>query len=225
MPDPNADPRATAPDRPSDELILSALARAALHQPHDGPAAPMWAIVEHLALSRRSAAARHVSARLAAMEASGSLERTRRYGLTTWALTRAGKRRLRLARRGAGIPQLPESPQHRAWRQARAAAGQEMERFRESLGERLHRAALLLDAEPWPHSDAWLELGEELQRACRRLASASYCLYEWAEPDDSHADIDSHIEPSDEGLEEGERARRRARRAGRRNVRLWDERT
>ena len=42
---------------------------------------------------------------------------------------------------------LPESPQHRAWRNARTAAAQELERFRASLHERLRHAELLLDAD------------------------------------------------------------------------------
>jgi hypothetical protein len=118
---------------------------------------------------------------------------------------------------------LPESPQHRAWQNARTAAAQEIGRFRESARERLERAARLLEAEPPPRSDAWLELAEELQRACRRVASATYCLYEWAEPDDDRADVDAHTDPDDDALDADERARRRARRAGRRNVRLWDD--
>ena len=83
---------------------------------------------------------------------------------------------------------------------------------------------MLLDAAPPPHSDAWLELAEELQRACRRLASASHCLYEWAEPDDTRADIDTHDEAGDRRLAPAQRRLMRARRAGRRNIRLWGER-
>jgi hypothetical protein len=135
-------------------------------------------------------------------------------------------RHLRRARRdGDGVPPLPESPQHRAWRNARTAAAEELERFRASLRERLRRAELLLDAEPPPHSDAWLELAQELQRACRRVASASHCLYEWSEPDDERPDVDQRSEPGDAELDEDERARRQARRAGRRNLRLWDDAT
>ena len=85
----------------------------------------------------------------------------------------------------------------------------------------LEDAARELDAQPPPHSDAWLELGEELQQACRRVASASHCLHEWAEPIDARADLDSHVEASDATLDQGERARRRTRRAGRRNIGLW----
>ncbi|HYB24158.1 MAG TPA: hypothetical protein VED41_10195 [Solirubrobacteraceae bacterium] len=223
MPDPDSQPRASAPAGPADELVLAALERAARHQARATEAVPVWTILEHLDIPRRSPAARHVSDRLAAMQAAGWVERSRRHGALTWELTAAGARRLRRTRQSGELAPLPESPQHRTWRVAHTTADQEIERLRESLRERLADATLLLDAAVRPHSDAWLELGEELQRACRRLASASYCLHEWAEPDDAHADVDERLDPADEGLDAAERAQRRARRAGRRNVRLWND--
>jgi hypothetical protein len=211
------------PAAPSDELVLAAVARAARHQGRATPAVPVWTLLEHLALSRRSAAARDVRKRLGALRSAGLLEASRRHSVPTWALTDAGATRLQVARRAGTLPALPESPQHRAWENAQTAAAQEIGRFRDSVHARLEQAARLLEAEPAAHSDAWLELAEELQRACRRLASATYCLHEWDEPDDERADIDEHTEPDDEQLDPHERARRRARRAGRRNIRLWDD--
>ncbi|HTA32749.1 MAG TPA: hypothetical protein VK721_04925 [Solirubrobacteraceae bacterium] len=224
MPDPDPHTRTTQFARPPDELVLAAIERAARHQPRHRPAVPVWAILEHLALRPRSAPARHVRTRLDALHAAGSLDCVRRHGVATWALTSAGRRRLRRAVSAGELPPLPESPQHRAWRNARVAAAQELERFRRLLRERIERAAALLDADPAPHSDAWLEIADELQRACRRLASASHCLYEWAEPDDSRADIDEHREPADRRLTPAQRKLTRARRAGRRNILLWDAR-
>ena len=226
MPDPDPHPRATRDtrrSRPPDELVLAAIERAERHQAHHRSGVPVWAILEHLDLRPRSAPARDVRARLDALHAAGSLDRARRHGVPTWALTSAGRRRLRGAASAGALPALPESPQHRAWRNARTTAAQELERFRRVLRERLERATALLDADPAPHSDAWLELGDELQRACRRLASASHCLYEWAEPDDARADIDEHLEPADRRLAPGQGELRRSRRAGRRNILLWDD--
>jgi hypothetical protein len=60
------------------------------------------------------------------------------------------------------VPQLPESPRHRTWRNARTAAAQEIERFRRNLRDCLDEAARLLDADPPAHSDAWFELGQHL---------------------------------------------------------------
>jgi hypothetical protein len=222
---PDRHQHATRSALPPDELVLAAIERAARHQARDTTAVPVWAILDHLAASPRSAAARHVRTRLDVLRAAGWLEHSRRHSAPTWALTAGGQRRLRRARRAGELPALPESPQIRAWRHARIVAAQEIERFRAGMRELVARAALLLDAEQPPHSDAWLELAEELQRACRRLASASHCLYEWAEPDDARADVDEHLEPDDAQLDAGERAVRRARRAGRRNIRLWNDPT
>jgi hypothetical protein len=223
MPDPDREPRSAPTGAPCDELILAAVDRAARHRARDTPAVPVWAILDHLTLPRRSAAARHVGSRLSALHVAGWLESARRHGIATWALTSAGRRRLQSARGAGRLPALPESPQHRAWRNAHTTAGQEIERFRASLREQLREAALALDADPTPHSDDWFELGDALQRAFRRLASASYCLHEWLEPDDAHADLDHGLDLADEALKHSERVRRRALRAGRRNVALWDD--
>ena len=231
MPGPDPDPWTPTSGPPSDELVLAAVERAWRHRARDTPAVPacaavpVWSILEHLALAPRSAGAGQVRSRLSVLHAAGWLERSRRHGVPTWALTSAGRGRLQQERRaGAQLQlQLPESPQHRAWRQARTAAARENERLRANLRERLGEAALLLKAEPPPHSDAWFELGHALQHACRCVGSASHCLYEWDEPRDLHADVDEQLDPADERLDPPERARRRAWRAGRRNARLWDE--
>jgi len=189
-----------------------------------GTAVPTWTIIDHLAVPRRSAAARSVRLQLELLHETGWLARSRRHGVPTWELTEIGRERLLLELRTGRVAELPESPQHRAWRAARVAATQEIARFRRELQERLAQAASLLDAREPPASDVWLELADELRRASRRLASASYCLYEWAEPDDARADIDERTDDdADAQLDAGERAQRRARRAGRRNIGLWDD--
>lgn len=221
MRNPDRHPRPRASEQPSDELILAAVERAARHRARDTPEVPVWEIFDHLAVAARSAAARHVRSRLAVLQEAGSLAASRRHGVPIWALTATGGRRLQAARLGGEAPRLPESPQHRSWRNARTAAAQEIDRFRRDLGDALEQAASLLGEDPPVHSDAWFELGERLQRAAWNLASAGHCLYEWAEPDDMRADVDDLLEPSDDGLAPAERTRRRARRAGRRNVRLW----
>jgi hypothetical protein len=209
--------------------VLAAVERAALHRGGERLAAPVWAVLAHLALARRSAAARHVRVRLGALAAAGELSSVRSHGVILWALTRQGQERLRHARDAGEPPALPESPQNRAWRTARAAAAEEIARFRRGLQELLDATAALL-AEPATHSDTWLERGEELRDACRRLGSATHCLYEWEQPDDAVADIDRREDPPGSRAPSGETeldrralARRRALRAGRRNIRLWRE--
>jgi hypothetical protein len=95
------------------------------------------------------------------------------------------------AREARDIGALPESPQHRAWREARAIAGERIDDFRQELQAALGEAAGLLDAHETANSDTWQAIGERLVHACRRMESASYCLLEWQEPDDAHGDIPS----------------------------------
>jgi hypothetical protein len=208
-------------DEIPDPLIIAAIERAERHRATQDPGVHIWAITEHLDIARRSASARYIRSRLQVLAAAGSLERLRSHGIDMWALTRTGSRRLRSARLAREVPELPESPQHRAWRNARTVAAQEIERLRRALRDSVEDATELLDAHTAAASDTWFELGERLQRSARRIGSASYCLYEWLEPDEDRADVDDRSEPGDEQLEEPERARRRARRAGRRNLTLW----
>ncbi|MCW3020019.1 MAG: hypothetical protein JWN10_2327 [Solirubrobacterales bacterium] len=209
----------------TDVLVLAAVDRAVRHERTGTPrAAPPWAVFEHLGVSSRSRAGRSVRAQLTALDGPG-LTRGKRHGVETWELTRAGKRRLSRLRAKGELPELPESPQHRAWRQARALAQQRIEGFWSVLLDDVQRAHDLLARPAVPgrsESDVWFELGERLAQECRRLASATYCLSEWREPDDARADLDRHTDPGDGSLDAKERAKRQARRAGRRNTRLWD---
>jgi ribosome-binding protein aMBF1 (putative translation factor) len=209
----------------TDALTLTAVERAVRHRPPGTRrAVPTWVVYEHLGVSSRSRSARLLRARLAALDGR-ALSRGKRHGVVTWELTSAGKRRLSRLRAKGTLPVLPESPQHRAWREARALAEQRIEGFRTALLEDVKRAHVLLGSpqEPGqPPSDAWFELGERLHQGCKRLASATYCLREWPEPDDAHADIDDHTDPDDQAFDAKQRVQRRARRAGRRNTRLWE---
>ena len=224
-----------AVDVVSDVLVLAAIDRAERHSGRGVPGVPIWTVLRHLDIAARSKRAREVRVRLDGLVAAGSLERERRHGVEVWVLTSGGRRRLSRARREGRVAVLPESPQHRAWREARGLAGQRIEGFWLEVLEAVEHARELLDAPvpgppildapdavPGPSSDEWLEIGVRLQRACRRLGSASYCLWEWREPEDTRADIDSYVDPGDGAFDPGERARRRARRRGRRNMLLWD---
>jgi ribosome-binding protein aMBF1 (putative translation factor) len=210
-------------DAVSDVLVLAAIDRAERHRGRDVPGVPIWTVLGHVDVAARSKRAREVRLRLDALVAAGSLERALRHGVPVWVLTTRGRRRLSRARRAGRVPILPESPQHRAWREAQGLAERRVEGFRLDLRELVEHACELLDAPvPGPPSDAWFEAGERLRRACRRLGSASYCLWEWREPEDARADIDSHGERGDRAFDPRERAKRRARRRGRRDMLLWD---
>jgi hypothetical protein len=216
------DRRSSTPQDPPDELVLSALDRALLHGPAGREATSLRTLLEHLALPRRSAAARRVRERLVELEARGWLAGARAHGVPVWSLTAAGRRRLESRPAAA---ELPEAPQHRDWREARASAAQELPRFRAQLAETLERGQRMLAdrGDAVAASDDWLLLGNRLLGDCRRLGSAWHCLYEWPEPDDARADRDEPPQLAGDGDGDGAAARLRALRAGRRNVRLWRE--
>ena len=138
----------TPADVISDVLVLAAMERAERHRARGHSDIPIWTILEHLDIPRRSAIARRVRSQIGALELAGSLTRSRRHGVQVWALTPIGRRRLQRSLRAGTVAQLPESPQHRAWRNARTAGAQELDRFRASLREALDEGARLLSAEP-----------------------------------------------------------------------------
>ncbi|HEX4436460.1 MAG TPA: hypothetical protein VH061_06640 [Solirubrobacteraceae bacterium] len=156
-----------------DVTVLAAIDRAERHRGRQG--VPVWLIFEHLGIPRRS---RRVRAQLQALVQDGAIEQRRTHVVDVWALAPAGCSRLQ----GVGQVDLPESPQHREWRNARTLAAQEIERFRGSLHDVLDAAMTQLDGTP--HSDAWFELADGLRDAAWRLGSATYCLHEWVEPGD-----------------------------------------
>jgi hypothetical protein len=87
--------------------------------------------------------------------------------------------------RNVGAARVPTAP----WGGARSVASEQISSFRDELRVALADTADLLVIEPVTNSDSWREAGERLQRACSRVGWAVYCLREWAEPDDSRADI------------------------------------
>ena len=143
-----------------DAMILAAIERAALHRGR--PGVPIWMILEHLSLPRR---ARRVRPQIRALTDAGALATSRAHGVQLWSLTAAGRRQL-------GDVELPESPQHRAWRAARALAEQEIERFRSAMADVLAEATALLDGSG--SSDGWFEMANRLRTAAWRLGSATY---------------------------------------------------
>jgi hypothetical protein len=187
-------------DEIPDDLILAAIDRAERHTQRQD--VPIWQVQEHLSVPRRSGRGRQVRARVLALADVGLLEPRRRNGVDVWTLTAAARRRLR--RTPSIAEALPESPQHRKWREARTLAEQEAGRFAERMRATVAEAKAMLDAEGTPaFSDDWAALATRLSRAASLLASATHCLHEWEEPSDEAADVE------DDGIR------------GRRNVRLW----
>jgi hypothetical protein len=190
---------------PSDDLLLAAIDRAERHQGRQGEGVLLVAVKEHLDLPRSGAATlmlRPILERLTHAQLIQAVH-LRRAGL--WSATEKGRHRLRSLR---DAEPLPESPAHRRWRDARAAAENSMNALRLALHEALDEALEMLDTDPTPPSITWQKLAERLSRACRHLGSATYCLTEWPEPHDADTDV--------------ERAPERHR--GMREIQAWDRR-
>jgi hypothetical protein len=207
------------PDVITDDLILAALDRAECHRGYQG--APRWAVLEHLSITPQSKKGREVKTRLLKLLQAHLIKPGRQNGIEQWILTPKGRKRL--AQTPEVATSLPESPQHRIWRDARDAAEQEIEGFYLRLRDCVDVTAdfLSMPMPPGASSDAWFEIGERLHMACRRLGSATYCLHEWVEPPEDQADHDDRTDPSDDRYPADERKRRQARRNGRRNTRSW----
>jgi hypothetical protein len=177
---------------PSDDLILAAIERAERHRDRpDHPGVVLSTIKEHLGLASNGWTTIQLRPQWEALTAAGFIEQSRRGGAVVWRLTSAGQKQLDSARQTTDIGSLPESPQHHDWREARAIAEAKIGEFRDRLRQVLDEASGMLDAHEQPNSDAWAALSNRLQHACSSLESASYCLHEWPEPDDSHADTPS----------------------------------
>jgi hypothetical protein len=204
----------------SDALVLAAVERAARHREREGEGVMMNDIAEHLGFVHGSWTSRRLRPQFDALIAEGSLARSRRHGVVVWALTEAGRGQLERMRRAGEVEELPEAPQHRVWRYARATAGERIDAFRAEAREALEDAAMLLDAED-AHSDAWFGVAERLQASCWRVGSATYCLREWREPDDARPDVDDRWDTGDDVLDSEELGRVRYRRTGQRGVWRW----
>lgn len=172
-------------DALSDALILAAIERAERHMPRKERGTLYGTVVDHLGLPRHSGTGRRLRPRFKELEAEGLVESFRRNSCVVWTLTPKGQERLK----DAGPVTLPESPQHRRWRESRLKAVERMAAFRKELRDALREAGALLGDREAP-SDAWFELGERLQRACSLIGSATHCSREWTEPSDEEPDVD-----------------------------------
>lgn len=175
----------------SDALLLAAIDRAQRHKANGYDEGVMWSrVAEHLGFVHAPATTLKLRPQVSRLRAAGLVARRKTRGYTVWGLTSDGRKQLANARRKREDLELPEAPQHRLWRHARTTAAERVDVLREQLRGTLREASKLLDSEHGGDSRAWLELAAELRSQCDRLGSATYCLREWPEPDDAHADSD-----------------------------------
>lgn len=203
----------------TDDVVLAAVERAERHRGDDREGVIWDEIVGHLGFVRGSWTTRQLRPQVETLVEVGLLARSRRQGFVVWSLTDAGRERP--GTHTAGVV-LPEPPQHRVWRHTRASVAELIEGFRAQARQGSQEAVELLDSRQRVRSDAWLLLADRLDRAFRRLGLASHCLYEWPEPDDTTADVDTYRDPGDEQLDEDTRFRLRGLRRYRRSFN-WKE--
>ncbi len=116
---------------------------------------------------------------------AGALERVKRHGVLRLVLTEKGRTQVARARRTVA---LPESPQHRFWKQTRKVAVERIDGLREDARRAVQDAGRLLDREE-ANSEALLLLAVRLREAVQYLGSATYCAREWPEPDEGLAEV------------------------------------
>ena len=148
-------------------------------------------LAEHLGFVRGPWTARGLRPQLDALIDAGALERVKRQGMVRLVLTEQGRTQAAQARRTVT---LPESPQHRAWRQTRKKAVERIDGLRKDARRAVQDAGRLLNAEQ-VDSETLLLLAVRLKEALQYHGSATYCAREWAEPDDAHADTEDDRPP------------------------------
>jgi hypothetical protein len=175
----------------SDAVVLAAIDRAERHRGGAGEGVRMSNLAEHLGFVHGAWTTLGLRPQLDALIDAGALERVKRQGLVLLVLTEKGLTQAAQARRTVA---LPESPQHRAWRQTRKKAMKRIDGLREQARQAVQDAGRLLEREE-AGSEALFLLAVRLGEALQYLGSATYCAREWAEPDDARADTDDDRPP------------------------------
>jgi hypothetical protein len=168
----------------SDLVMLAAVSRAEHHSRASGVT---WSVVaQHLGFPRGTPRVGGLRAQLEDLIAAGALECSRRHGGKAWGLTSKGRRRLARARSEGKTPGLPEAPQHRRWRTAHEEAQEHINSLRTQVRQTLKDAQQLIKSQG--SASDWARLSMTLRRQCAQLGWATYCVHDWAEPDDAHPD-------------------------------------
>ncbi|MGD9734161.1 MAG: hypothetical protein AB7V58_00915 [Solirubrobacterales bacterium] len=171
-----------------DGLVLAALERAERHQ----VASEVWVriLVGHLGLKPTAHATRRLRSQLEYLRDAGCVRRTKKQGREYWSLTTEGRDELARSREAEVVGELLESPQHRAWREARDRARAELSGFRELTDSVLEDAGHLAGDTEQVVSEKCFQLAERLAAVFWLAGSATYCRAEWREPDERFPDVD-----------------------------------
>lgn len=177
-----------------DGLILEAVDRAECHE----GAEEVWVFVvaEHLGFEPTPKTVAALHPQLEDLQRAGSLSRSQAMGRECWGLTATGQEALGKLRDEESIGELPESPQHRAWRHARVEAAVRIEEFKRDMAELWEETERLLIQSTPALSAEWFALCERFRLGGWRLGSAIHCLNEWVEPEDDRPDVDENPGPA-----------------------------
>jgi hypothetical protein len=132
-------------------------------------------VVEHLEFEPTKKTNRLLHSRLDDLRNAGSLTRAARDDGDSWVLTPEGREELDRRYEAEEVGELPEAPQHRAWREARVEAAVRLERFKDEMGTMLEEANVLLEQAHPPRSSEWIAMSQRLSRAAWRVGSATRC--------------------------------------------------
>lgn len=178
----------------TDGLILAALERAE----YQTGSSEVWlrVFVEHLGLEPTAPTSRRLRPDLGYLCHAGLLRHGEAKGREHWSLTAEGREELARSRAADVVRDLPESPQHRVWREARIRAQAELPGFRQIVGAALEEARELSAGYGHGSSAECFELAERLRSALWLLGSATHCMAEWQEPKDHIADVDPDPGPA-----------------------------
>jgi hypothetical protein len=188
----------------SDGFILAAAERAECHE----QAEEVWVnvLIEHLGFRPEPATNASLFPQLESLRRTGLLTSIEKRGEPFWGLTDTGRGMLADFSGAGEVGDLPESPQHRAWRQARVKAAIQIDGLREELDQAVAAIDRIHFLPPLRAKELFA-LSERLRWALWRFASATYCLTEWAEPHDDYPDEDENPGPH----------------PGRRTTSAWDQ--
>lgn len=177
----------------TDGFVLAAVERAERHEQEEEVLTSE--LTAHLGFEGGPSTNKHLWPRLEELRRAGLLTTTERRGEPLWSLTSVGRERLDKERDAGEVGDLPESPQHRAWRHAREQAAVRIEGFKAELTEAVEGADDLINQYRPVMAEEWFALHTRLRWASWRFASAAYCLTEWPEPDDQFPDVDENPGP------------------------------
>ena len=175
----------------SDERLLLAIGRAWDHIAPERTRLHRSQIARHLGFVHNGATTRRLRPQIEKLKRGGYLEEFCKRGARYLRPTGRGERRIAALRRSGDQEPLPESPQHREWRQARNLADERVEEILAELDRALDqaRAVRRVSIEDIDGGSKEVRaMGKRLEARFHLLAIAVYCLFEWPEPEEDACD-------------------------------------